>query len=139
MVSPNDDSKYAEYWDIFDNELYNKVKNTITKGTNRISADVADAVYSILVRVLDISDDFYERESFIYHHYMVDHDINEYEISSKSGIVYKFTVSNSKDRVQLCSSDYSNDEILHINNIIIKANKIIDWKIKKYADIRTII
>ena len=134
-----DNSKCIDYWDYFNDELYTNIKKM--NCNTKISADAAEAVYSILVRVLDIRDDFYERESFIYHHHMVDHDISEYEVSSRTGLVYKFTISNTDDRIKLHLNDsaVNDDDMLHINDNIKKANKIINWKLKKHAYISTLI
>ena len=97
----------------------------------KIPYELSSDIYSVFVKVLNIPDDFFERESFIYHHSMVDHDILEYEMPLGT---YSFTISKDDDKVRrLAYSDISSS---NTDELIKKANKIINWKIKKYANIR---
>ena len=101
----------------------------------KISHELSSDIYSVFVKVLNIPDDFFERESFIYHHSMVDHDILEYEMPLGT---YSFVISGKEDKVRrsMYNDDISNS---NIDELIKKANKIIDWKIKRYANISTAI
>lgn len=101
----------------------------------KISHELSNDIYSVFVKVLGIPDDFFERESFIYHHSMVDHDILEYEMPLGN---YSFIISSRSDKVRksIYNDDISNS---NIDELIEKANKIIDWKIKRYANISTTI
>lgn len=101
----------------------------------KISHELSSDIYSVFVKLLDIPDDFFERESFIYHHSMVDHDILEYEMPLGR---YSFVISSKGDKVR--RSMYNDDiSSSNIDELIEKANKIIDWKIKRYATISTAI
>ena len=100
----------------------------------KIPHELSSDIYSVFVKVLNIPDDFFERESFIYHHSMVDHDILEYEMPLGT---YSLTISKDDDKVRrLTDSDISSS---NTDELIKKANKIINWKIKKYANISTAI
>ena len=101
----------------------------------KIPHELSSDIYSVFVKVLNIPDDFFERESFIYHHSIVDHDILEYEMPLGT---YSFVISSNSDKVR--RSMY-NDDISSSNTdeLVKKANKIIDWKIKRYDNIGTTI
>ena len=100
----------------------------------KIPHELSSDIYSVFVKVLNIPDDFFERESFIYHHSMVDHDILEYEMPLGT---YSLTISKDDDKVRrLADIDISSS---NTDELIKKANKIINWKIKKYANISTAI
>ena len=106
----------------------------------KISHELSSDIYSVFVKLLDIPDDFFERESFIYHHSMVDHDILEYEmpLGRYSFARYSFAISSKSDKVRI--SMYNDDmSSSKIDELIEKANKIIDWKIKRYDNISTAI
>ena len=90
----------------------------------KISHELSSDIYSVFVKLLDIPDDFFERESFIYHHSMVDHDILEYEMPLGR---YSFAISSKSDKVRI--SMYNDMSSSKIDELIEKANKIIDWKI----------
>tara|TARA_R110000868_G_C10913168_1_gene765113 strand:- start:1600 stop:1917 length:318 start_codon:yes stop_codon:yes gene_type:complete len=100
----------------------------------KIPHELSSDIYSVFVKVLNIPDDFFERESFIYHHSIVDHDILEYEMPLGT---YSLTISKDDDKVRrLADIDISSS---NTDELIKKANKIINWKIKKYANISTAI
>lgn len=100
----------------------------------KIPHELSSDIYSVFVKVLNIPDDFFERESFIYHHSIVDHDILEYEMPLGT---YSLTISKDDDKVRMLADiDISSS---NTDELIKKANKIINWKIKKYANISTAI
>lgn len=104
---------------------------------SKISHDKADAVYSILVKTLGVSNDYHERETFIYHHSMVNHDIIEYTLTSDNDKLFKFSISEPYEKVKsLYNSDdnstFDIEDNTIVNTMLKKANKLIDWKLKQH-------
>jgi hypothetical protein len=103
----------------------------------KISVNKSTEIYKALVRVLGISDDHYEKEIFIYHHSICNHDIKDYNLCSSNIANWSFSIHDNIEKVKLVSYDkdifHENNDIIRLNEITKKVNKIIDYKIK-YTD-----
>ena len=103
----------------------------------KISINKSTEIYKALVRILGISDDHYEKETFIYHHSICNHNIKDYNLCSSNLAKWSFSIFNDIEKVKLISYDKNyiveNNDIVHLNEITKKVNKIIDYKIK-YID-----
>ena len=82
---------------------------------NKIKSSKSEALYDVLIRTLGVSDNYYERESFIYHHSVCNHEIKDYKlkIPKDSNIVWKFTISNLGNWI-----DYKNLKRLDSNFLL---------------------
>ena len=74
---------------------------------NKIKTTKSEALYNVLIGTLGVSDDYYEKETFIYHHSICDHHIQEYVLNTPRDFSTKWSFN-------MC----------HINNWITCENKI---------------
>jgi len=63
---------------------------------NKIKSSKSEALYDVLIRTLGVSDNYYERESFIYHHSVCNHEVKDYKLKIPKDLntVWKFTISD---------------------------------------------
>lgn len=83
----------------------------------KIKSNKSEAIYDILVKVLNIADNYYEKESFVYHHSVCNHEIKEFKLKpgkrNNSKARWAFKISESNNIIQL-----KNPETLDQNEIL---------------------
>ncbi len=75
----------------------------------KIKSSKSEAIYSVLEKELNVSNNFYEKESFIYHHSVCNHNLKEFRLKSSKKKSAKarwiFTLDSSSDNIKLVNSE----------------------------------
>jgi len=96
----------------------------------KIKSSKSEALYDVLIGTLGVSDDHYEKESFIYHHSVCNHEREDYKlnISSNLNTTWTFSILNSDNWIE-CENlnDPSHDVILEQKALKNKLNTLIKY------------
>ena len=96
----------------------------------KIKSSKSEALYDVLIRTLGVSDDHYEKESFIYHHSVCNHECKDYKLKIPSNLdtVWTFSILNSDNWIK-CENlkDLGHDCILEQTALKNKLNLLIKY------------
>ena len=86
---------------------------------NKISHDISEKIYDTLVKLCEVKNDYYERETFVYHFSMVECKDKIYEIETKNGTLVVDLFSDYDNYVYL-KGDGVLENIELCNKIILR-------------------
>jgi len=96
----------------------------------KIRSSKSEAIYDILVKSLGVTDDYYERETFVYHHSVCNHNFNEYTLKLRdySGCIDWIFKINDNEMIQFNPLIEPNEDIeLEARATQIKVNRLIQY------------
>jgi len=102
----------------------------------RIKFKKAQAIYDILVKLVAASDDYYEKETFLYHHSICQHDMDEYILTTtdhfKDKLIWVFKTGGSEIRLDYVNfTNLTTSEISEALITKMRANRIIQYILEK--------
>jgi hypothetical protein len=99
----------------------------------KIKSSKSEAIYDVLVKLLKCSSNFYEKESFIYHHSVVSHEIRNYNLKTHDSLKVNWKFSIYEDEILQfnCKEGASMDVFLKSIAIQNKANSLIAYILKE--------
>jgi len=101
----------------------------------KIKSSKSEAIYDILVKSLGITKNYYEREAFVYHHSVCNHDIKGFNLKSgkrnESKAKWTFKISESNQMIQLNNpGDLDQNELLEAKASQNKLQSVIDYVLR---------
>ena len=100
----------------------------------KLKVSKSEAIYKALTLSIGASNDYYEKESFVYHHSICKHDIQDYMLTMEPGnissnkAIWFFRENDSNSRLRYCSFFHLNDiEEENLEKLKNKANLIINY------------
>lgn len=95
----------------------------------KIRSSKSEAIYNVLEDLLQCSNDYYERETFIYHHSVVTHDIKTYKLKPITGrdpkVKWFFTITDKNPVDFKCEEGTDMDIFLESAVLQNKVNTLI--------------
>ena len=82
-----------------------------------ISVFLSEKIYDALIRICGAKDDYYEKETFIYHHSIVNNPLKEYRFRGCNNSTWEIDISKDDDYV-ICKTSSENSTERLINKII---------------------
>ena len=111
--------------------LVNKRQMSDKKTNEKIKSSKSEAIYDVLIKTLECSSNYYEKESFIYHHSVVSHDIRKFRLKGKnSDVNWSFVISENEMVQFKCKEEASMDTFLQSLTLQNKANSLINYILK---------
>jgi len=100
----------------------------------KIKSSKSEAIYSILEKELNVSNNFYEKESFIYHHSVCNHDLKEFKLKpskkESTKATWIFVLDDPSDNIRLRNSEeLSADELLEAIAVKSKVQNLLSYVI----------
>jgi len=96
----------------------------------KIKSSKSEALYDVLIGTLGVSDDHYEKESFVYHHSVCNHEREDYKLKIPSNLdtIWTFSILNSDDWIKYENlNDPGHDVILEQKALKNKLNTLIKY------------
>ncbi len=101
---------------------------------SKIKVSKSEAIYDVLSRLIKCSSNHYEKESFIYHHSVVSHNIRKYRLKmyESSNVNWSFIISENDEALQFkCKDGTSMDIFLQSTVLKNRANNLINYILKE--------
>jgi hypothetical protein len=82
--------------------------------SNKIPVYLSEKIYGALVKICGADNDYYEKESFIYHHSIVNNPLKEYKFKGCNNSMWEINI-NEKDNCVKCktSSKVSTERLVN--------------------------
>lgn len=99
----------------------------------KLKISKSEAIYKVLTSSIRASNDYYEKESFVYHHSICKHDMQDYVLNIDSDhmsnkVIWIFKNNNSNSRLRYCPFSYLNKkEIESLKRTENKTNLLINY------------
>ena len=100
---------------------------------SKIKVSKSEAIYDVLNKLIECSSNHYEKESFIYHHSVVSHNIKKYRLKmyESSDVEWSFIISENEALQFKCKEGASMDIFLQSTVLKKKANTLINYILKE--------
>ncbi len=83
----------------------------------KISTETSEKIYDVLIKICGASDDYYEKETFIYHHSIVNHPLKKYVFKGTNESIWEIYI-NEKNDILSCKDEKSYKKLNLANKII---------------------
>ena len=84
---------------------------------NKIPTFLSEKIYDALVKICGASDDYYEKETFVYHHSIVNNPLEKYIIKGFNNSTWEIDISQT-DNYAACKSSCETSTETLINKVI---------------------
>ena len=84
---------------------------------NKIPTFLSEKIYDALVKICGATDDFYEKETFVYHHSIVNNTLEKYTIKGFNNSIWEININGTDNYVTCKTYRKTSTEVL-INKVI---------------------
>ena len=105
----------------------------------KIKSSKSEAIYDILGKSLGVTKNYYEKEAFVYHHSVCNHDMTEFRLKlenrNDSKAKWSFKIGESTDKIHLKNPNELNQtEILEATAAKNKLNHLVNYVLNNGND-----
>jgi len=104
--------------------------------SNKIPTELSEKIYGALVKLCGAKDDHYEKETFIYHHSIVNKPLEKYKFKGIHESMWEIDINEKQHRLKLTDIILCKSKNLYKTEAL--ANKIIDGILHNEFDKRTL-